>query len=708
MQYGDLNGDGIVQCAPELGLEADCPAPFDTSFVKTVGFPTELSGQIVQVKAGERIELKGEVTDTVFKPIVDTTVSPPDTTGIDTLLVVRHGGVLNLVADTAVTGGASGFPALSNTGVSFAFTDNNVRNGFTYHYSVTAFDVNSVKSGPSSLESTRITKTVTPRAPSGQEVAGVLSPQDLLGADGSVLNASAPVPAIDATTGEFAGPMPPTDAIQVGLASFLPQLLGNGSLTVKIDSVVPGYPEFGFNPGHATNTLYYMTGQGAGAPVSFVVPLGSDQFSGSVTGSAPFQATAVDSAKSSRFGGNQTFSLYGQVTVTSVGAYRATMFGRADVNGDPANSSFNGPRWWTGAANENTPNPNGGACHPSATGCVSTAPLNTAGAITGVDIFEPRAYNTVPNSNYRLLEAGLSTITRAADFKVYWGTGRIDSVVDVTHKVRVPFSPQIRASWGLVTAASFSGPVVPAAQTIDKKNGLLTWSDILCVGADLGPPITGQCGGAAAVTAVLDSTPTLTPIAVTASTQAGTASLSATGNGFIFYLNGAFFLMQMAALPTSGTVWNARFYTGTVTGTAADGDFAFTPDVRPATVPGLRVRVAYTGSTFSPATTTAANLSRIHTLPDPYYVSNALENTANQKVLQFVNLPAQAVVRIYSVSGVLVNVLTHNDPTGGGLLTWDLRNRNNQFVASGVYFYHVEAPDGQTKVGRFTVVNFAP
>jgi hypothetical protein len=95
-------------------------------------------------------------------------------------------------------------------------------------------------------------------------------------------------------------------------------------------------------------------------------------------------------------------------------------------------------------------------------------------------------------------------------------------------------------------------------------------------------------------------------------------------------------------------------------------------------------------------------------VPDPYYVSNALETTANQKVLQFVNLPMQAIVRIYSLSGVLVNVLTHDDQSGGGRLTWDLRNRNNQFVASGVYFYHVETPDGKTKVGRFTVVNFAP
>jgi hypothetical protein len=57
---------------------------------------------------------------------------------------------------------------------------------------------------------------------------------------------------------------------------------------------------------------------------------------------------------------------------------------------------------------------------------------------------------------------------------------------------------------------------------------------------------------------------------------------------------------------------------------------------------------------------------------------------------------------------VLVNVITHNDPGLGGEETWNLRNRNNQFVASGVYFYHVETPAGNKKVGRFTVVNFAP
>src|SRR3989441_9000463 len=131
------------------------------------------------------------------------------------------------------------------------------------------------------------------------------------------------------------------------------------------------------------------------------------------------------------------------------------------------------------------------------------------------------------------------------------------------------------------------------------------------------------------------------------------------------------------------------------------------PSVRPSYAPGLTYKLTIT-SRYAVNTAVGGDLSRVHTVPDPYYVTNALEVTANTKVLKFVNLPAQCVIRIYSVSGILIRVLTHNDPTGGAEETWNLRNRNNQFVASGVYFYHVETADGKTKLGRFTVVNFAP
>ena len=712
IQYGDLNGDGIVQCAPELGLQADCPVTFDTAWVKTANSRTELVGQIIQVKPGERTELRG-LADSV---VTDSTGKPVIVDG-DTLKIPRRGNVAPIFADTAVTGHASGFPALVNNGVSFAFTDNTVRNGFTYAYAVTAFDVNSVKSGPSSLESTRITKNVTPRAPSRQEVTGVLSPQALLAANGSTLNTAAQEPKVDAATGEFTAAMPPTNGIQVGLAAFLPEVLGNGSLTVKIDSEKIGMAELDVLAGSGRDAIYYVTGQGAGAPVHFTVPLMVDKFSGDVTNSVPFEATAVDSAKAARFGGNSSFSLFGTATLTTPGTWRLTSFGRGEANGDPANSAHNGPRWWTGGNNENTPDPNGGTCSPSTGACANTVQVpniaQTAGAIAGVTIANIQSYNTVPNSPGRIIEGALSSVVRAADFHIVWGAaGAIDTVFDDTHGVAVAFSPRVGPTWGVLNQASFAA--VPAGAPRDGKPGLLTWSDIFCVApipryATVGATVT--CGGIAdSVAAPLQNTAALSPIAIRdiASSYAGTAAAgyTATGNGFIFYLDGHFFLMQMAALPAAGTVWHARVYAGTVTGTT--GSYAFSSSVRPPNVPGLRVQVAYTGSTLNAGTTTVANLARVHTVPDPYYVTNALETTANNKVLNFVNLPAQCIVRIYSVSGVLVNVLTHNDPTGGGLLTWNLRNRNNQFVASGVYFYHVEAPDGKTKVGRFTVVNFAP
>jgi hypothetical protein len=82
-------------------------------------------------------------------------------------------------------------------------------------------------------------------------------------------------------------------------------------------------------------------------------------------------------------------------------------------------------------------------------------------------------------------------------------------------------------------------------------------------------------------------------------------------------------------------------------------------------------------------------------------------------VLKFVGLPQDAIIRIYSTSGVLVRMLEHHGGafsstsiSQGSEIDWDLRNRNNQVVASGVYFFHVEA-GGARRVGRFTVVNFA-
>jgi hypothetical protein len=663
----DLDGDGKSECAPELGIQDDCPVTFATAPPYTTSVDHPLAGNVIQIPAGGRVAL-------------------------------ADSSVLILQADTAVTGGATGFPELSDNGVNFAFQDNGVRNSFTYFYAVTAFDVNSLKSGPTSIESARITKPVTPRAPSSQVVAGQLSALKLVGQDGVELNADAPLPTLDATTGEFSGPAPPTNGVSLGLAAFLPEVLDTGSLTLTIDSIVPGYVSIDFAP--SVPLAYYLSVATPGGTQHFAVPVQQDLSSVNTSATVGFPALFAVQSKATVFGGDSTFQINGSAGVTIPGTWRITGWGRGSINGDPANSDFNGPRWWQGAPNENTPDPNSKLCSPAAGACVEADLSLNAGALADLTgLFHPQGYSTVNSNPTRDMESMTSGVARAADFDVYWGAaGAIDSVHDATHHVTVPFSDRIRASWGLLTAGSFAG----VSGAPDGNNALLTWTDIFCSAP--ATPLFGKCGLAAAPFA---NTATLSPIAITASTFGNAATITtATGNGFIFYLNGHFFLMQAAALPAAGTVWHARFYSGAVTGST--GSYAFTSAVRPPAVPGLRISASFTGTTVDPSKTTGLSLANVHTVPDPYYVTNALEATANTKILKFVNLPAQAIIRIYSLSGILVQAITHNDPSGGGEQTWNLRNRNNQFVASGVYFFHVETPDNKTKVGRFTVVNFAP
>jgi hypothetical protein len=178
------------------------------------------------------------------------------------------------------------------------------------------------------------------------------------------------------------------------------------------------------------------------------------------------------------------------------------------------------------------------------------------------------------------------------------------------------------------------------------------------------------------------------------------------------YLAGHIFLFELApgaGVPAPGIVWTMRSYIGHVNGgngAAGNlGPYKFTAAPRTFSALGASLKIHYT-ATNAIVDATKSDLSRVHTVPDPYYVTNQFEATTNSKILKFVNLPADAIIRIYSSSGVLVNLLEHHSDQGGGAEDWNLRNRNNQVVASGVYFYHVEAGAAR-RVGRFTVVNFA-
>jgi hypothetical protein len=666
-----FSGAGAYQCAPELGITATCPQN---------GFPfaEPLVSNVIQIRPGGRQAL-------------------------------ANGNVIISLADTAVTGNNTQFPPLRDNLVPFAYVDNTVRNGVQYFYAVTSFDVNSFISGPTSLESSLVSKSVTPHTSSGQETLGSLGSLQILGGDGTVLNPNAALPTIDAATGIFSGPMPPANGGNLGFLAFVPSVIasGSGAMTLTIDSLMGGDAFVGLG-----GFVYATVSTPAGSS-KLTVPMPYEIANGAAdTIVYPFPAQPNNQAKASRFGGDTTFALYGNFTNAHAADYYGGNFGRAAVNG--AAGQANGPRWWAGSANENTPNPNGGVercqvfnLHANGAGCGLGSHM--AGVLPGVDsLLYVLSYQTTNSAPIRQVQSHTAAYHRAADFSVYWGAaGVVDSVVDVSNHTKVPFRVRMDGSWGILNDSSFLG-IVDSTRTRDGRNSILTLGDITCIAPwpTLGTAAgVNACGGGLTAAAPLMNHARLSPIAAYSATYAGTATQAASGNGFIFYLNGEFFLMQMATLP-SNVVWHMRDYVGVVTGDSATATFAFTAKNPRPVVPGMQFKISYQGSVVSPATVDTM-FANIHTVPDPYYVTNSLETSPNNKVLLFVNLPSQCIVRIYSASGILIRVLTHNDAGNGSELQWDLRNRNNQFVASGVYFYHVESADGRTKIGRFTVVNFA-
>jgi hypothetical protein len=226
-------------------------------------------------------------------------------------------------------------------------------------------------------------------------------------------------------------------------------------------------------------------------------------------------------------------------------------------------------------------------------------------------------------------------------------------------------------------------------------------------------PVIGGATGVFACTAAapyaLSQTAVPGPVAFyDGNTANAAAAAPAAGPGFILYLPGTYTIFE-SPVPAQGAVWTLRSYVGSIRGGqggAGDrGPYNFTPRARPLTATGVTLKVDY-NVVNQVVAASETDLGRVHTVPDPYYVTNAFEQTTDTKVIKFVNLPAQAIIRIYSSSGVLVSMLEHNSGTLGGSEDWNVRNRNNQVVASGVYFYHIES-GGSRRVGRFTVVNFA-
>jgi hypothetical protein len=109
-------------------------------------------------------------------------------------------------------------------------------------------------------------------------------------------------------------------------------------------------------------------------------------------------------------------------------------------------------------------------------------------------------------------------------------------------------------------------------------------------------------------------------------------------------------------------------------------------------------------STLVPVKETKGALDKVVVVPNPFYVNSGFERGGDVKNIQFVNLPSPCTIRIFTVKGNLVKVIRHDNPSSG-VAFWNQISENQQYVKSGLYFYHVEDENGNTTRGKFAIIN---
>jgi hypothetical protein len=106
-----------------------------------------------------------------------------------------------------------------------------------------------------------------------------------------------------------------------------------------------------------------------------------------------------------------------------------------------------------------------------------------------------------------------------------------------------------------------------------------------------------------------------------------------------------------------------------------------------------------------------SRLDNIYVVPNPYVAINDLEPSVKlpgqnrgERRIYFENLPPECTIRIFTLTGELVQTLNHSSSLQNGREFWNLLNRDGFGVAYGVYVAHIEAPGIGEKLLKFAII----
>ena len=102
-----------------------------------------------------------------------------------------------------------------------------------------------------------------------------------------------------------------------------------------------------------------------------------------------------------------------------------------------------------------------------------------------------------------------------------------------------------------------------------------------------------------------------------------------------------------------------------------------------------------------------SELNKIRVVPNPYIVSSLYEPEFGElrreplRQIQFVNLPPECTIYIFTVDADLIKTISHS--AANGTEVWDLRTEGGRELAAGMYIYVVKTIDSEFKE-RFAII----
>jgi len=112
-------------------------------------------------------------------------------------------------------------------------------------------------------------------------------------------------------------------------------------------------------------------------------------------------------------------------------------------------------------------------------------------------------------------------------------------------------------------------------------------------------------------------------------------------------------------------------------------------------------------------------LDQIAVIPNPYVAASSLEVPPLQvftvgrgeRRVDFIHLPPECTIRIYTLSGEHVQTIEHFSPASNpdktkfdGTEPWNLLSKDGLEIAAGIYLYHVDAANFGQKLGRIAIL----